>query len=128
MCALNREKLEKAEYEQKCKLKSEEYRRMAGKKWDTMFAGKKEKLASERGITLLSLIITVVIMIILAGVTINVTLGDGGLIDQAQHAAEVTVNSTKAEQEQLDDLVSQLNKQQKRVLKTSSLSEYIRYS
>ena len=93
-----------------------------------MFAGKKEKLASERGITLLSLIITVVIMIILAGVTINVTLGDGGLIDQAQHAAEVTVNSTKAEQEQLDDLVSQLNKQQKRVLKTSSLSEYIRYS
>ena len=67
------------------------------------------ELASERGITLLALILTVVIMIILAAVTINVTLGDGGLIDQAQHAAEVTVNSTKSEQEQLDDLVSQLN-------------------
>ena len=69
----------------------------------------KNKLACERGITLFALIITVVIIIILAGVTINVTLGDGGLIDQAQNAAEATVNSTKAEQEQLDDLVSQLN-------------------
>ena len=75
----------------------------------SFLCAQKEKLASERGITLLALILTVVIMIILAGVTINVTLGDGGLIDQAQHAAEVTINSTKAEQEQLDDLVSQLN-------------------
>ena len=57
----------------------------------------------------MALILTVVIMIILAAVTINVTLGDGGLIDQAQHAAEATVNSTKAEQEQLADLVSQIN-------------------
>ena len=55
----------------------------------------------ERGITLLALILTVVIMIILATVTINITLGDGGLIDQAQHAAEQTANATKAEQEQL---------------------------
>ena len=37
-----------------------------------------------------ALIITVVIMIILAAVTINVTLGDGGLVDQAKHAAEQT--------------------------------------
>ena len=70
---------------------------------------KNRKLASERGITLLALIITVVIMLILAAVTINVTLGDGGLIDQAKHAAEATVNSTKSEQEQMDELASQLN-------------------
>ena len=66
------------------------------------------ELASERGITLLSLIITVVIMIILAAVTINITLGDGGLIWQAQHAAEVTVNSAQSEQEQLDSLEKEL--------------------
>ena len=66
------------------------------------------ELASERGITLLSLIITVVIMIILAAVTINVTLGDGGLIEQAQHAAEQTANSTKAEQEQIASLEQEL--------------------
>ena len=56
----------------------------------------------------MALILTVVIMIILAAVTINVTLGDGGLIDQAQHAAEVTVNSAQSEQEQLDSLEQEL--------------------
>ena len=64
---------------------------------------------NERGITLLALIITVVIMIILAAVTINVTLGDGGLVQQAQHAAEQTANATKSEGEQLDDVASQIN-------------------
>ena len=67
------------------------------------------ELTSERGITLLSLIITVVIMIILAGVTINVTLGDGGLVDQAKWAAEQTANSTQSEQEQLENVASQVN-------------------
>ena len=47
-------------------------------------------------------------MIILAAVTINITLGDGGLIWQAQHAAEVTVNSAQSEQEQLDSLEKEL--------------------
>ena len=64
---------------------------------------------SEKGITLLALIITVVIMIILAAVTINVTLGDGGLVQQAQHAAEQTANATKSEQEQLEDAASKVN-------------------
>ena len=63
---------------------------------------------NERGITLLALIITVVIMIILAAVTINITLGDGGLIDQAKTAAEATVNSAQSEQEQLDSLEQEL--------------------
>ncbi len=62
----------------------------------------------EKGITLLALIITVVIMIILAAVTINITLGDGGLIDQAKTAAEATVNSAESEQEQLDSLEQEL--------------------
>ena len=91
LCAIRNETIKNRRYTEKIKRKQ------------------KNKLACERGITLFPLIITVVIMIILAAVTINVTLGDGGLIEQAQHVAEATVNSTKAEQEQLDDLVSQLN-------------------
>ena len=65
---------------------------------------KMEKLKEERGITLLALILTVVIMIILVAVTINVALGEGGLVDQAKWAAEQTANLTKSEQEQLDEL------------------------
>ena len=68
-----------------------------------------EKHVAERGITLLALIITVVIMIILAAVTINVTLRDGGLVDQAKWAAEQTANSTQSEQEQLENVASQIN-------------------
>ena len=67
------------------------------------------KFATERGITLLALILTVVIMIILAAVTINVTLGEGGLVWQAQHAAEQTANAMKSEGEQLDDVASKIN-------------------
>ena len=65
--------------------------------------------ANEKGITLLALILTVVIMIILAAVTINVALGEGGLVDQAKWAAEQTANSAKSEQEQLDDVADQIN-------------------
>ena len=68
-----------------------------------------QRVRAEKGITLLALILTVVIMIILAAVTISVTLGDGGLVDQAKWAAEQTANSTQSEQEQLDDVSSQIN-------------------
>ena len=67
------------------------------------------EFTSERGITLFALILTVVIMIILAAVTINVTLGDGGFVDQAKWAAEQTANSTKSEQEQIANVSSQIN-------------------
>ena len=105
----NREKLKKVECEQKYKLNINEYRKLTAEKWKTMDAGSKEKLVAERGITLLTLIITVVIMIILAAVTINVTLGEGGLVDQAKWAAEQTANSTQSEQEQLENVASQIN-------------------
>ena len=62
----------------------------------------------EKGITLVALILIVVIMIILAAVTINVTLSEGGLIDQAQHAAEQTANAAKSEQKQLASLEQEL--------------------
>ena len=68
----------------------------------------KNKLATERGITLLALIITVVIMLILAAVTINVTLGDGGLVQQARLAAERTQNAAEKEQAEIDSLQQEL--------------------
>ena len=42
----------------------------------------------ERGITLIALVITIVILIILAGVLINLTLGDNGLFTRAMLAKE----------------------------------------
>ena len=68
----------------------------------------RKNIMAERGITLLALIITVVIMIILAAVTINVTLGEGGLVDQAETAAEKTQQAAQSEQEQLASLEQEL--------------------
>ena len=69
----------------------------------------KKMKKSEQGITLVVLIITVVIMLILAAVTINVTLGEGGILDQARLAKAITTNSTKSEQEALNSLMQEFS-------------------
>ena len=65
----------------------------------------KKKVAS--GITLIALIITIVILIILATVTINVAFGDGGLIQRAQQAKNLTEEATLKEQETLNEVMSE---------------------
>ena len=64
---------------------------------------------SERnsGITLVSLVITIIIIIILATVTINMAFGDNGLITQAQRAKDMTANSIVAEQEGMNSVLSE---------------------
>ena len=44
----------------------------------------------ESGITLIALVVTIIVLIILAGVSINMIIGDNGIITQAQKAAEDT--------------------------------------
>ena len=61
----------------------------------------------EKGITLVALVITVIIIIILATVTINMAFGDNGLITQAQLAKDLAANSTVAEQEGMNSVLSE---------------------
>ena len=65
------------------------------------------KNKSERGITLVALVITIIIIIILATVTINMAFGDNGLITQAQKAKDMTANSIAAEQEGMNSVMSE---------------------
>ena len=46
----------------------------------------------QSGITLVALVITIVILIILATVTINTVFGDNGLIKQAEYARDLSSN------------------------------------
>ncbi len=66
------------------------------------------KTKSNRGITLIALVITVVILIILATVTLNVVLGEGGLIDRAQQAKDLTEQAALEEQQGLNSLMSEM--------------------
>lgn len=61
----------------------------------------------EKGITLIALVITVIILIILATVTINVVLGEDGLIQRAQEAKRLTEQATVKEQQELNALMGE---------------------
>lgn len=44
------------------------------------------KYKNNKGITLISLVVTLIVLIILAGVSINLTLGENGILMQAEKA------------------------------------------
>ena len=48
------------------------------------------KRKKQSGITLVALVVTIVVLLILAGVSINLVLGENGLITQAKDAREQT--------------------------------------
>ena len=48
------------------------------------------KVKSTRGITLVALVVTIVVMLILAGVSLNVILGDQGILKKAKDGADKT--------------------------------------
>ena len=58
---------------------------------------KKEKRKQERGITLIALITTIIVLLILAGITIGAITGSNGIIGQAQNAKEETEISQEKE-------------------------------
>ena len=70
---------------------------------------KRMKIKQEQGITLIALVITVVILIILATVTLNVVLGEGGLIKRAQEGKELTDQAQKDEQDELKGAEEYIN-------------------
>ena len=67
------------------------------------------KRGKERGITLIALVITIVILIILATVSINVVLGEGGLIQRAQEGKSLTDQAQTDEQEELTGAEEYIN-------------------
>ena len=52
---------------------------------------------TEKGITLIALVVTVVVLLILAGITINLVLGDNGILSRAQNAKDETQKSNEKE-------------------------------
>lgn len=52
----------------------------------------------EKGITLIALVVTIVVLLILAGVSISMLTGENGIITQAQDAKLATERSSLREQ------------------------------
>ena len=65
-------------------------------------------MSDNRGITMISLAVTIIVLIILAGVSINALVGDNGIITMAQKAKENMELATKEEGEQLNNLYDEM--------------------
>lgn len=61
-------------------------------------------LVSAHGITLISLVITIVILIILAGIAINLSLGENGIFTRAKQARDMYLTAAEEEQKNLNEL------------------------
>ncbi len=58
-------------------------------------------LRRNKGITLIALVVTIVVLLILAGISIGLLFGDNGIITMAQKAKKDYEDATKKEQQQL---------------------------
>ncbi len=63
----------------------------------------------EKGITLIALVVTIVVLLILAGITITMVLGEDGILSQAKLAAEKTKEAEEQQEKDLQDLAGMIN-------------------
>ena len=69
----------------------------------------KEQLKINKGITLIALVITIIMLLILAGVTIATLTGDNGILTKAQNSKEKNAQKTVEEQINLAVQASKIN-------------------
>ena len=67
------------------------------------------KTRSNKGITLIALVITIIVLLILAAVTINALSGDNGILKRAKDAKEQTNEKNQEEMGKLDDYKSTID-------------------
>ena len=65
-------------------------------------------LKNKKGITLISLAVTVVVLLILAGVSINLVLGNNGIIVKAREAQKKSAEASQNDLIGMNELTQQL--------------------
>lgn len=68
-----------------------------------------KKVGENKGITMIVLVVTIAIMLILAGVTISTVFGDEGLIKQSKELAKQTESSIEGDNNDVNSLINELN-------------------
>ena len=80
-------------------------------------------LKNFRGITLIALVVTIIILLILAGITIGTLTGDNGIIQKAKQAKIETEIATEKEQVQMSYLACKMEDYQNNVTKQAMQEE-----
>ena len=67
--------------------------------------------SNQTGITLIALVVTIVVLLILAGVSVNALFGNSGIIEKAKEAQNKMDNATENDQKQIGELTNWINNQ-----------------
>ena len=65
-------------------------------------------MKNNKGITLVALVVTIVVLLILAGVSINLVLGDNGIVKKAQDAKTKSAEASQNDLKGMNGLVSEM--------------------
>ena len=65
-------------------------------------------MKNNKGITLVALVVTIVVLLILAGVSINLVLGDNGIVKKAQDAKTKSAEASENDLKGMNSLVSEM--------------------
>jgi len=66
-------------------------------------------MKTNKGITLIALVITIVVLIILAGVAISLSIGENGIFNKAKYATEQYANEQAKEETEIAKLTNQID-------------------
>jgi len=66
-------------------------------------------MKNEKGITLIALVITIVVLIILAGVVISLSLGENGIFNKAKYATEEYANEQAREEAEIAKVSNEID-------------------
>ena len=69
-------------------------------------------MRKDRGITLIALVVTIIVLLILAGVSISTLTGQNGILNRATEAKEKKETAKSGEQSALSELENQINNYQ----------------
>ena len=71
---------------------------------------RRKELKSKKGITLIALVVTIVVLLILAAITINLVFSENGIIKKAQNAAEAQKQAEESDRQALESLDTEIDK------------------
>ena len=66
-------------------------------------------MKNQKGITLVALVITIIVLIILAGVSIALVLGENGILTKAKEGKENYAKGANSEHDQLANALTWMN-------------------
>lgn len=66
-------------------------------------------LKEQKGITLVALVITIIVLLILAGITISLVIGNNGILNRAKEAGGTYTNAANNEANNLNTLAEEMD-------------------